>query len=173
MVCLYTNAHFGVLNSSMTMAIFFGLFAIGCLYCEFFFPGGLFAIFSAGFFAVGVALCILLHKGWVWNCAYFVGLIALACVACKGALWQIARSARKNYFYLSSDQSGFLASEYPIDLIGEKGIAKCDLKPSGYAYIAKRSVQVLAEEGYILKGTQVLVVAGRGAYLIVRGVDAI
>lgn len=154
-------------------AIFFSLLAIGCLYCEFFFPGGLFAIFSLGFFAVGITLLIFLNKGWAWNFAYFAGLAILAFMVSKGALWQIAQSARKNHFCLSSDQSGFLASEYPLELVGKKGIAKCDLKPSGYACIAKQKVQVIAEEGYILKGTEVVVVSGKGTHLIVRGIDSI
>lgn len=152
----------------MITAILLSLFGILCIYCEFFLPGGVLALFGALSSLLGIVWFFSLKRELPWTLAYFVVFGSLVFLVSKIALWQIKRGANKNVFYLSKNQQGFLASEYLADLIGKKGIAECDLKPAGYACIAGHRIQVLAKEGFLSKGTEVVAIQGKGAHLIVQ-----
>jgi membrane-bound ClpP family serine protease len=70
--------------------------------------------------------------------------------------------------YLKSDQEGYVASEYDASLIGKSGKVLADLKPSGFIYIDEHQYQAISQSGYLVKGTEITVIGGRGAFLIVK-----
>ncbi len=63
---------------------------------------------------------------------------------------------------------GFVASNFTKEAIGKPGVALTDLKPSGYALIEGTRFQVLSESGYLTAGTEIFVIRGQGAHLVVQ-----
>ena len=57
---------------------------------------------------------------------------------------------------------------YPKEFVGKKGIAATDLTPSGQIWIEDKSFQALSQAGFINKGTEVLVLSGKGTHLFVE-----
>jgi membrane-bound ClpP family serine protease len=53
-------------------------------------------------------------------------------------------------------------------MIGEVGVVVSNLKPSGHIKIHNRRYQAVSQSGYVEAETEVEVIGGRGAYLIVR-----
>lgn len=146
------------------LLLFAGLLLI---FLEFFLPGGIIGaiggillLLSLAFFvkATHSLLSLMLYIIFVSVAVFFLIKLTL--------LWM--KKTKKNYIYLSSDQEGYLAAMYDANMIGKEGVAISDLKPSGHILIENKRLQALSKSGYILKGTSLRVIGGRGAYLIVK-----
>jgi membrane-bound serine protease (ClpP class) len=152
----------------MYLSFILGVIGLLLIYLEFFIPGGVLVILGGGFL-IGSAIVFSLQKvEGFWLFFYFFILLASAVFTCKFALWQIKRSRKKKSFYLEDDQEGFFASEFKKDLIGKMALAHSDLKPSGHIFIEGEQLQAVSETMYIDKGSKVMIVGGKGAYLIVK-----
>ena len=148
----------------------FILLAIGFLmiFIEFYLPGailgtvgGVLILLSLILFAsqTDSALAVILY-----TVATAVGLGFLI----KYALWKI-RHTRPDYSIYSSDaQNGYQASEYDHSAIGKTGIVQSDLKPGGYILIDGVQHQALSQAGYLVKGSEVIVIGGQEESLIVK-----
>lgn len=72
---------------------------------------------------------------------------------------------------MQDDQEGYTASSFDHNLVGEKGIAITELKTAGHVLIGQKRYQALSESGFISKEASVVVMDGRGAYLIVKEIN--
>lgn len=145
------------------------LLAAGLLmiFFEFFLPGGIIGaaggvlvLLSIIFFAVQAetVIPIILFTG---------GALVLVGLLIAFAIWRIKRGKGDGIF-LNTEQSGYVASEYAKELIGEEGEALSDLKPSGHILVNKKRYQAVSKMGYVEKGSKIKVVGGEGAHLIVK-----
>ncbi|MCC5831806.1 MAG: hypothetical protein JJU12_02040 [Chlamydiales bacterium] len=147
----------------------FVLLALGLLmiFFEFFLPGGI--IGTAGGLLV---LLSIIFFGLQAKTALPVLLFTLFALFMVGvliafAIWRIKRGKMSGIF-LNSEQSGYIASEFAKELIGEEGEALSDLKPSGHVLVNKKRYQAVSKMGYVNKGSKIKVVGGEGAHLIVK-----
>jgi membrane-bound ClpP family serine protease len=150
----------------MVYAILLEIIGLLLIYLEFFLPGGVMAIGGGLFLLLGLVLFIWQQPGLLLLIGFLFLLLALLIATCKLALWQIKR--KKESLYLGADQAGFRASHYEESLIGKNALALTELKPSGHILIDGENYQAIAERGYISKSSEVTIVGGKGAYLIVR-----
>jgi len=152
----------------ITFALLLALLGLALIYFEFFLPGISLGIGGGAALLVS-SVFFFADKPPIWAAVlYVLALAVLVFFVCKFALWRIKLSKSKDRFYLEKDQEGYLASSFDKELIGKKGMAATDLKPSGHVSFDGQMVQALSESGYLVKGTEVTVVGGRGGYIIVR-----
>ena len=104
-----------------------------------------------------------------WTAIVFavVALGLLVCLA-RFALWRIKTGRGSKGIYLSTDQEGYMASEFAKEYIGKSGEALSDLKPSGHILVEEKRIQAVSKMGYIHKGSKIEVIGGEGAHLIVK-----
>ncbi len=147
------------------LLLFLGLTMI---FIEFFVPGGVLG--AAG----GVVLLLSIIAFWsagyspLATLVYFFVVITLLITLIRFALWRINRTGSKNSILLRDDQSGYVASTYDLEMVGKEGVCGTDLKPAGKILIEGVEYQAVSEMGYIKKGTEILVLRGEGAHLIVK-----
>ena len=148
----------------------FILLALGLIliFLEFYLPGaimgtigGLLVVTSIIVFAVqgGSPIEIIL---FVIGASVAVGFLI------KFALWRIPRTKSQYSIYSDKDQEGYLASEFDSTAIGKTGIVSSDLKPGGYIIIEGKQQAANSQSGYLVKGTEVVVIGGEGDSLIVK-----
>jgi membrane-bound serine protease (ClpP class) len=152
----------------MMTAVFLGLIALGLIYVEFFVPGGILAILALAAALVGTVLISIGPYGWLAGVIYFVVLGLLSIVVCYAAIKKMKKSASKDSFFLSKDQQGYVVSSLDKNMIGKKGVAFSDLKPSGHIMIEGQAFQAVSERGYISKGAEVEIIALGPSYFIIK-----
>jgi membrane-bound ClpP family serine protease len=136
------------------------------MFLEFFLPGGVLGI-AAGIVIFASIIFFALQFSFGWTVLYIVGIILLVVLMARMALKRLKMGKLKG-IYLSSAQEGYQASEYEKNLIGKKGIALSDLKPSGHILVEGKRYQAVSKLGYIDKGAEIDIVGGEGAHLIVK-----
>ncbi len=147
------------------IAAFFGLILI---YIEFFIPGGIMGLIG-GLLLAGSVVIILISDLGALPLLFFIAAVFAALIAViKLALWQVRRTGKKGTVFLESDQAGFTASFYDKNLIGSLGKAESDLRPAGYVSIDGKSYQAISKGNFISKGSDIQVLGGEGARLIVK-----
>ena len=148
------------------MIIPMGIALIGLIliYLEFFIPGAILG-------AVGILFLIssLVMVGMSLSLTYF-GVFFFVLVALVIFTLKLGLNRTKKIISLRGDQAGYVASSFDQTLIGKKGVVLSDLKPSGHIQIDNTPYQAISESLYIIKGTSIVVVGGRGSYLIVKEV---
>lgn len=142
-----------------------GLFLI---WVEFYLPGAIMGVLGA----IAVCLSIVLFASQAesaWETLLFF-LVAAALVAglCKYMLWKIPRSRGSSSIYSSADQTGYQASNFDAAAIGKTAIAFTDLKPGGLILFEGKRLAAISQSGYLIKGTDVLIIGGEGESLIVK-----
>lgn len=149
------------------MIILFALLGLIFIFLEFFLVGALFAILGSLFVALSL---ILFFVGFplALSLGYLVVIVFAIVGTCKGALRWIKSSRRRGEFYLQNDQEGYSASFFDHNLLGKEGVAVTALKTAGHVLIEKKRYQALSESGFITKDASIVVIGGRGAYLIVK-----
>ena len=153
------------------MVLYAALLAIAAMlfvFLEFFLPGGIMALIAILFALAGFILLGIFGQGWDVAIVYLSLCIALAILTSYLALKQLKRSGVKNSFFLSRDQQGYVAYKIEADMVGKKGKALSDLKPSGHVAVDDKSYQALSERGYITCGADVEVIGQRSSHLIVK-----
>jgi membrane-bound ClpP family serine protease len=104
-----------------------------------------------------------------WQVVLFVlGSIVAVVILIKFALWRIPRSKSSFNIYSGNDQEGYQASSFDNSTIGKKGVVLTDLKPGGHILLEGRKLQALSQSGYLVKGTEVIVIGGEEESLIVK-----
>lgn len=142
--------------------LFLGL---SLVFLEFYLPGAVAA--SLGAILLLSSLFLTCKSSTpLFSLGYFIFILLSICLVIYIALKSI--QAKRNALYLEADQQGYVACSYEQNLIGEEGSALTDLKPSGHIEIAGKRYQALSEIGYVVKGSAILVVGGRGANLIIK-----
>lgn len=150
------------------MIIPLGIALIGLIliYLEFFIPG---AILGAVGILFLISSLIMVGMSPLSLTYFFVFLVVLGALVVFTLKLGLNRT--KKVISLRSDQEGFVASSFEHTLIGKRGIVLSDLKPSGHIQIDNTPYQAISESLYIVKGTSIVVVGGRGSYLIVKEVS--
>jgi membrane-bound serine protease (ClpP class) len=69
-------------------------------------------------------------------------------------------------------EAGFLATPDQSYLIGTVGVAATDLRPSGKMSFADQRIDVVAESGYVTRGSPIEVVALRNGSPVVRPLES-
>jgi membrane-bound serine protease (ClpP class) len=101
--------------------------------------------------------------------ALFVGSSLLALIVLiKFALWRVKSGKPGSSVYLSGDQEGYRAPTFCQDAVGKEGVALSDLGPSGHILVENKKLQAVSKSGYLEKGSEIVVLEGKGAYLLVR-----
>lgn len=137
------------------------------IFFEFFLTSALFAILGSLFIVLSLVLFFLSNP--ITLSLIYLGITLFAVIGiCKGALWCIKSSKRRGDFYLQDDQEGYSASFFDQNLVDKKGVTITELKTAGHVLIEQKRYQAVSEGGFIEKDASVVVVSGRGAYLIVK-----
>lgn len=138
------------------------------VFVEFYLPGAIMGICGGIFLFASIIAFAKETNSLVAVAAYviFVGVSVVGLI--KFAIWRI-RTAKPDYSIYSDDsQVGYQASEYDHNAIGKAGVAVTDLKPGGYVVVDGKRQQALSQAGYIVRGSEIIVVSGQEESLIVK-----
>jgi membrane-bound ClpP family serine protease len=141
---------------------------LALIYIEFFIPGGVLGIGGAILIIFGFIFFAVASKSFLPVFFFSLVTILLVLIVVKLALWMMKKPKRDSTFYLHTDQEGYAASSFSKELIGKKGRAFTDLKPSGHILIDGKRYQAVSQSGYIDQESEVKVVGGEGGHLIVQ-----
>ncbi len=145
----------------------FAILGLIFIFFEFFLIGAVFAVLGSLFIILSLALFFLSNP--IALSLIYLSVAILAIIGtCKGALWWIKSSKRRGEFYLQGDQEGYSASFFDHNLVDKEGVAMTELKTAGHVLIEKKRYQAVSEGGFITKDASIVVIGGRGAYLIVK-----
>ncbi|MBS4168876.1 NfeD family protein [Parachlamydia sp. AcF125] len=147
-----------------------GFLLIGLLLIsiEFYLPGAIMAVLGAISLCIGIVLFAVSSQSAVETLLFLMVALILVIGVCKFMLWKIPRSQPGFSIYSNQDQSGYQASTYDNALLGKRAIAFTDLKPGGIILFERRHLQAISQSGYLIKGTEVLIIGGEGESLIVK-----
>ena len=147
----------------------FILMAVGMLliFLEFFFPGGILAVIAGASLLASIVIFALEAQSFLWTFLYIIGVGVLLTLVIHLTTRRILKGKFKGIFQ-NDDQSGYVASFYDKELIGKRGEALSDLKPSGHILVEGKRYQAVLNAGYLEKGSPIEVIGGEGAHLIVK-----
>lgn len=146
------------------------LLALGFLliFLEFLLPGSLLGILGGVAVLSSIIFFAMQADNGLWVFFYVLAIGIFLIFFVRFILWRIRR---KKWFYLDSDQEGFVASSYEKEYVGKEGVALSDLRPSGYIEVEGKPLQAVAESGYIAQNEKIKIISGRGSYYIVKRMD--
>lgn len=138
------------------------------IYVEFYLPGGVVGTAGAIIYIVSIVFFAQAADSFALMLAYVAlsgtGLVLLF----RMALHRIKSAPPGSSVYSEGDQEGYRGSSYDESLLGREGVAHTDLRRSGYVKIDGKRFQAISRMGYVEKGTQIKVIGGEGAHLLVK-----
>ena len=138
------------------------------IFLEFFLPGAILGI-SGGVLVLWSIISFAMESGSPLYTFIYIILIAIGTMCLiKFALWKIRHSSSRFSIYLDKDQQGYQASKFDPTTIGKRGTVLTDLKPGGYILVEGKQHQAISQEGYLAKGTEVIIISGQEESLIVK-----
>jgi membrane-bound ClpP family serine protease len=152
-------------ETGMILVITLALIGLLLVFLEFFLPSGILGVAAAGVLIGSIVSFAFLGSGTGWIIFYMILLLLLVALTCWAGLSRV-----RNKVSLQADQKGFQASSFEAAYIGKTGVVFTDLRPSGHILIEGKQLQAWSETGYLDKDCPVVVICGRGAYLIVKKV---
>ena len=152
----------------MILAIVLAIAGLVLIHFEFFLPGGIMGVIGGLLLVSGVVAFLFAESRPVALILFIISSLVLLYANIKLALYFIRKTGKKGYVFLDSDQEGYQASAFQKQLIGKRGTALSDLKPSGHICVEGKYLQATSGTGYVDKGACVEVVSGQGAHLIVK-----
>lgn len=146
------------------------LFILGMLliFLEFYVPGAVMGVCGGAMVFISIVLFAMQSQSIVFTLLYIIGVVICLAFLFKFALWRIRTAKPGQSIFSDSSQEGFVASQVDTSVIGKKGIVDTDLKPSGHVIVDGKRLQALSQSGYITKGSEVIVIGGQEASLIVK-----
>ena len=138
------------------------------IYSEFFLPGGIMGSSGALLVVSSIIFFSIESKELIEVLGFSLLSIVLTALTVFAALQTLKRGKKEDSIYNDASQEGYQSSSFDEKLIGKKGLAKTDLKPSGHVVVDGKSQQALSKSGYIEKDSTIEVISGQGAYLIVK-----
>ncbi|MBA3815632.1 MAG: serine protease [Parachlamydiaceae bacterium] len=147
------------------LLLFFGMLLI---FLEFYVPGAVMGVCGGLMVFVSIILFAMQSQSIGFTLLYIIGAIVSLVILFKFALWRIRTAKPGQSIFSDSSQEGFFASHVDTSVIGKKGIVDTDLKPSGHIIVDGKRLQAISQSGYITKGSEVLVIGGQEANLIVK-----
>ena len=140
-----------------------GLLAVGA---EIFLPGGI--IGTVGVFALLGAVAVAFRYDPTFG--FYAAIAVLLLLGLSLWIWlkffpktRIGRSLT-----LDADGQDFKSPAQSADLVDQEGVPHSDLRPSGFALIGGKKLDVLSEGGLIPAGDRIRVVRVEGNRVIVR-----
>jgi len=131
-----------------------------------------------GFSAPGISgiICLVAGIFVLSDSVLEAAIITIAVLAVLGILMVIilgmmARGKLKTPIILEEEQKktdGYLSSSDLNYLLGKKGTAETDLRPSGIARIDEIKFDVMSDGNYITRGSQLEIIRVEGSKLVVR-----
>ena len=152
----------------MLFSILLCITSIILIYMEFFLPGGIMGTLGAVTFIASIVFYAYKEESMLFISMFIVSAIILLVATMKIALIHVKRTKLKSNIYLESDQEGYVASQYDSTIVGKKGIVLSDLRLSGYISVEGKRYQAVSKSEYIKKGSEIIVINGDGAHLIVQ-----
>lgn len=151
----------------------FILWALGLLliFIEFYIPGAVMGVTGGVLILLSILMFAYQTQAPLWIALYVVAAIASVAFIIKYALVKIKTAKPNRSIYSNHDQTGYVASKYDKAAIGKKGVVLSDLKPGGYILVDGKQQQAISQSGYLIKGTEVLVIGGQEESLIVKSID--
>lgn len=138
------------------------------IFLEFYVPGAIMGITGGILVLASIVIFAMQSQSPLAIILYIVGSAIAVGLLIKFALWRI-RNAKPDYsIYSDAAQNGYQASEFDFSTIGKKGIVVTDLKPGGHILIDGVRHQAISQSGYIVKGSEVIVIGGQEESLIVK-----
>lgn len=106
----------------------------------------------------------------------FITVIVLAVLGVLMAfiLWMLSKGKLRSPIILDEEQKkteGYLSSSDLNYLLGKKGMARTDLRPSGIAQIDGVDFDVISQGNYISRDMQIEIIKVEGSKLIVRKIE--
>lgn len=135
---------------------------------EFYLPGAVMGVLGGIMILASVVLFAMETTSLWWVLLYIAGVSIILFYLVKFAMWKIRTAKPNRSIYLDSDQTGYQASSFDASLVGKKGIVVTDLKPGGHILVEGKRLQALSQSGYLVKGTEVIVLGGQEESLIVK-----
>ena len=151
----------------MNPLIFLGI-GLLMVFMEFYIPGAVMGIGGGILILTSLVQFISQTDSGLAILAYLILIVTCLGLLVKFALWRIKRTPASRSIYSNADQEGYVASSIDKTAIGKKGIVLSDLKPGGYVQIEGKQHQALSQSGYLVKGTEILVIGGQEESLIVK-----
>lgn len=152
----------------MLIAFILLVISLWLVYLEFFLPGGIMG--TAG--AVGFLGSLVVAAQEAPNLAvlflFFIVAATGLLLTFRTALARVRKGKQENSVYLSGDQEGYRAPKFDESLVGQKGKAACDLRPSGYILLNGVRHQAVSRSGFVKEGQEIEVVGGEAGHLIVK-----
>ena len=142
-----------------------GLFFI---FLEFYIPGGIMTILGSIMLALSVVAFANLTDSPMETLLFLGSIAFLLFLLIRFTLARIPKAKPGYSIYLHTDQEGYQASSYDSQAIGKTGTVLTDLKPGGFILIDDKKYAAISIEGYLVQGTQVVVIRGEEDQLIVR-----
>ncbi len=150
------------------MTWMFLLIGLALIFLEFLLPGAILGVGGVTLILTGLILEISKASFLLSPLLYFVLSILGAIAVIYLALRFVRRASPSYSLYSDQDQEGYKASEFNTGLIGKIGVAQTDLRPAGRILIDNQSYQAISQSGYLMKGSQIIVIGGQEATLIVK-----
>ncbi len=146
------------------------LAAFSLMALEVFLPGGV--IGSIGGICLLVA-CVFALKAFGPATGIVVSLMLILLTLGAFFFWlvKLPDSRFGKHFSLQNDLSTSKSAPDETSLLGKKGVAETDLRPSGYARIDGKRHDVVSNRGYIGKDAPIEVVEVHGMRVVVREID--
>lgn len=138
------------------------------IFLEFFLPGIVMGVGGLFFIGASIVFFGMEATSSLALLLYAAAVVVLLIALVRFALWRIRRSGAHATFFLATDEEGFRADNYDATLIGKKGTAVTDLRPSGRVNVDGRVLQALSQGGFIAKESTITVIGGEGAALLVK-----
>ena len=140
----------------------------GCLliFLEFFLPGAIMAIGGGLLILASLFFFYMADPSLLQFFLYAGFLLFSTFLVIQMVLWKQKGSKKRTIS--EEPYEGVQVLIYPKEFVGKRGIAATDLKPSGQIWIEEKSFQALSKSGFISKGTEVLVLSGKGTHLFVE-----
>ncbi len=141
------------------------------IFVEFYIPGAIMGTLGGILTMLSILVFISENDSWIAIIAYITAVLIALGFLFKFALWRI-KTAKPGYsIYSGASQDGYRASKFDHTAIGKIGVVLSDLKPGGYILIEGKQLQAISESGYIVKGSNVLVISGQEESLIVKQIN--
>ncbi len=150
--------------------VIFTILAFLLFVAEVFVPGGI--IGALGLVSLLTA-CVFAIRAFEGSTGVLVSVVLILLTVGGFLAWLMkmpdTRIGRK-FAEQSGKISGKSAEEHP-EWVGQQGVAETDLRPSGFARIQGQRIDVVAQRGFVDKGTSVIVLEVHGARIVVRPVE--
>lgn len=144
----------------------FALWLIGLifLWLEFYLPGGVLG--GASLFSLLAALGAFC-KSTDFSPSSLVLATAFLAISVAIVSYIALKTLRRGAKIETKSEQGHLAATYASELVGQSAIALTDLCPTGYIRLAGNRSAAISQDGFLVKGTEVIVLGGEGFSLLV------